>query len=139
MQKLPAVEQAKALFEEAKDWGLWQWLSGKRRARQTADAAWAALEAYEKKVMASWDDEVRKAWRSKGADVADAEFQRAIHRLKQAAAEAHDAHMAAEAQFDEADRRMSTSMAREGTQMAIDAWTLREKLIRKLEALGRAK
>ena len=38
---------------------------------------------------------------------------------------------------DEADRRMSTSMACEGAQMAIDAWEMREKFIRKMEALGR--
>ena len=44
---------------------------------------------------------------------------------------------AAEAQFDEADRRMSTSMACEGAQMAIDAWEMREKVIRKAEALAR--
>ena len=28
-------------------------------------------------------------------------------------------------------------MAREGAQMALDAWTLREKFVRKAEALGR--
>ena len=42
-------------------------------------------------------------------------------------------------QFDEADRRMSTSMACTGAQMAIDAWEMREKVIRKAEALARRK
>jgi hypothetical protein len=34
---------------------------------------------------------------------------------------------------------MSTSMACTGAQMAIDAWEMREKFIRKAEALGRRK
>jgi hypothetical protein len=34
---------------------------------------------------------------------------------------------------------MSSSMACEGAQMAIDGWELREKFIRKAEALGRRK
>jgi hypothetical protein len=53
--------------------------------------------------------------------------------------EARQARDAAEAQFDEADRRLSTSMACEGAQMAIDAWEMREKVIRKAEALARKK
>lgn len=123
MQRLTAVDEAKALFEEAKEWGVWQWLTGKTKARQTADAAWEALEEYEKNVKSKWSAEQRKNWKACGG----AEAER----------KAHQAHLDAEAHFDEADRRMSTSMACEGSQMAIDAWTLREKLIRRMEALGR--
>ena len=124
MQKLAAVEEAKALFQEAKEWGLWRWLLEKRRARQTADAAWEALEHYEKKVKAGWSAEQKKALREDEA-------------LRTAAEKARQAHEAAEAQFDEADRYLSTSMAREGAQMAIDAWTMRERFIRRLESFGR--
>ena len=133
MQKLAAVEEAKTLFEEAKDWGVWQWLTSKGRARGAADAAWEALAGYEKKVRESWTPELRKAWRSRNGE----DIPQEVRRLKDADREAEEAHQAAEAQFDEADRRMSTSMARDGCQMAIDAWILREKLIRKMEALGR--
>jgi hypothetical protein len=142
MHKLTAVEEAKTLFEEAKDWGVWRWLMEKRRARQTADAAWEALDEYEKKVKASWGQELKKAaatngnGRAKRSDV-DPELKLALQRLKTADEEAYKARMDAEAQIDEADRRLSTSMAREGAQMAIDAWAMREKLIRKMEALGR--
>jgi hypothetical protein len=124
MRKLAPVEEAKALFAEAQDWGVWKWLTEKRRLRQTADAAWEALEAYEAQVKHSWDAATRKT---------------IVAQLKQADAEACQARVDAEAQFDEADRRMSTSMAREGAQMAIEAWTLREKLIRKMEARAREK
>ena len=124
MHKLTPVEDAKTLFEEAKEWGLWTWLMQKPRARRTADAAWDALEAYEKNVKGAWPPETKKAFREDKA-------------LQAAGAKAHQAHLDAEAQFDEADRRLSTSMAREGAQMAIDAWTMREKFIRKLEAFTR--
>jgi len=124
MQKLPAVEEAKALFAEARDWGMWTWLAEKRRARRTADAAWEALDAYEQKVKARWSVGIRAA----------AESDKALRGLER---KAHQAHQNAETQFDEADRRMSTSMACEGAQMAIDAWELREAYIRKLEAFGR--
>ena len=121
MHKLPPVEEAKALFEEAKEWGVWSWLTQKRKLRQTADAAWAALEECEAKVRSSLGNGTR--------------MKAALHQMKAADEYAYKARMDAEAQFDEADRRMSTEMAREGAQMAIEAWTLREKFIRKLEAL----
>jgi len=123
MHKLPPVEEAKALFEEAKNWGVWSWLTAKGRLRRTADAAWEALEACEAEVSKSLDSASRKA---------------AAEQLRKADKEATQARMDAEAQFDEADRRLSTRMAREGAQMAIDAWTMREKIIRKMEAMGRA-
>jgi hypothetical protein len=124
MEKLAAVEEAKALFEEAKEWGVWRWLLEKSRARRTADAAWKALDKYEHQVKGAWSAERKKAFRE----------EKALHAAE---AKAHEAHMAAEAQFDDADRRLSASMACEGAQMAIDAWTKREKYIRKLEAFGR--
>ncbi|HEV2448695.1 MAG TPA: hypothetical protein VGS58_22335 [Candidatus Sulfopaludibacter sp.] len=158
MHKLPPVEEAKRFFEEAKEWGMFQWLAGKRRARQTADAAWEALDECERQVKASWRDDVQKAYREQETQAAAAadgrarrsfekareeakgvapEIKAAAQKLLEADAEAYKARMDAEAQFDEADRKLSTSMAREGSQMAIDAWLMREKFIRKMEALGR--
>ena len=160
MQKLIPVEEAKALFSEAKDWSVWRWLMEKGRARRTADAAWEAFDEYEKKVRASWSEDVTKAWReieALAAPNADGrarrshekareeaagvgpEIKRAVESVKKADEEAYKARMDAEAQFDEADRRMSASMACEGAQMALDAWALREKFVRKAEALGRRK
>jgi hypothetical protein len=158
MHKLEAVEEAKRLFEEAKDWGVWRWLMEKGKARRTADAAWAALDDCESKVRDSWSEDLRKAWReleTEAAAAADGRARRAYEKAKGEAAEvsqevkssarklkeadehAYKARMDAEAQFDEADRRLSTDMAREGAQMAIDAWLLREKLIRKMETFRR--
>jgi hypothetical protein len=152
MHKLAPVEEAKTLFREARDWSVWRWLLEKRRARSTADAAWAALAACEEKVKAGWAGEWQQAYRDLSADGRrkarrgaprdaglDPEVKEALARLHEADVEASQAHEAAEAQFDEADRRMSSSMACEGAQMAIDAWEMREKVIRKAEALGRRK
>jgi hypothetical protein len=158
MHKLPPVEEAKELFEAAKDWGLWRWLLEKRKARQTADAAWAAFDEYENQVKASCSDDVRKAWREAETEAAaaadgrakrahekakaeakriDAELKAKVRVLQEADSQALKARMDAEAQFDEADRRLSSDMACEGAQMAIDAWLMREKFIRKMEALSR--
>ena len=142
MQKLVQVEEAKALFNEAKDWSVWRWLIEKKHARTTADAAWEALEACEEKVRAAWNEDWRQAYghpKSKRFAGLDPELKAAIEQLSAADEEARQARDAAEAQFDEADRRMSTSMACVGAQMAIDAWEMREKVIRKAEALARRK
>jgi len=142
MQKLAPVEDAKTLFNEARDWSVWRWLMEKKRARTTADAAWAALEACEAKVRAGWADEWTQAYghpKSRRYAALDSEVKAALERLYEDDEAARKARDAAEAQFDEADRRMSTSMACTGAQMAIDAWELREKVIRKAEALARRK
>ena len=148
MHKLAPVEDAKTLFHEARDWPVWKWLFEKKKARAAADAAWEALEACEEKTKAAWDGEWRQAYldlsaggrsRARRHASLDPELKAALERLHELDEEARRARDAAEAQFDEADRRMSASMASEGTRMAIDAWELREKVIRKMEALVRRK
>ena len=142
MHKLVPVDDAKTLFNEAKDWSVWRWLIEKKKARSTADAAWEALEACEEKVKAGWSEDWQQAYghpKSKRYAALDPEVKAALERLHNDDEEARQARDAAEAQFDEADRRMSSSMACEGAQMALDAWEMREKVIRKAEALARRK
>jgi hypothetical protein len=142
MQKLAPVEDAKTLFNEAKDWSVWRWLIEKKRARTTADAAWEALEACEEKVRACWVEDWQQAYghpKSRRHAALDPDVRSALDRLHQEDETARQARDAAEAQFDEADRRMSTSMACTGAKMAIEAWELREKVIRKAEVLARRK
>jgi len=67
----------------------------------------------------------------------DPQIKLVVRRVKEADDDAENARVDAEATFDEAERRMSASMAREGAQKAIDSWELREKAIRKAEALAR--
>jgi hypothetical protein len=139
MKRLTAVEEARKLFEGAKAWGLWEWLNEKKRARQTAEAAWEALDRYERKVQASWNEDILHGWR--GLDTGrrtnhlDPAIWRALEDLKKSDAAAHKARMDAQARFEEADREMSALLARQGAQMALEAWTLREEFIRRMETL----
>lgn len=160
MHRLSEVEEAKTLMNDAKDWGVWKWLWEKSRVRAAADRAVDALAAAEKNVKTSWSEDLKKAYRevealaslngnAKGkrryekareeARDVDADVKRAAERVKEADDAAEQARLDAEAAFDEAERRMSADMAREGAQKAIDSWELREKAIRKAEAAGRGR
>jgi hypothetical protein len=143
MRKLVPVEEAKALMREANNWSLWSWLTEKRRLRLAADAAWDALEEVERRVKAGWSDDVQKAYaclyEKARADAKDPDPQLtlALQRVREAEDEGREARRIAEETFDEAERRMSTGMACQGTQQAIRAWELTERAIRRAESLAR--
>src|SRR5581483_12154434 len=119
MKRIASVQQVKALLNEAKDWGTWRWLTEKRRVRAAADAAWADLDEIDKELKPLW--------------AKHPEFRKADK-------EAYQARMTAEATFDEAERRLSTDLARRGSEEAIEAFLLREKLHRKVrQAVSPAK
>ncbi len=126
--------------------------------RVAPDRAVEALGDLEKKVKAHWGDDLKKAYRELEAQASlernprakpqyqkakeeaknvDSQIKLAVRRVKEADDEAENARLDAEATFDEAERRMSDSMACEGAQKAIDSRELREKAIRKDEALAR--
>jgi len=137
MRKLACVEEAKALMSEARDWSVWRWLIEKRRVRETADRATEALGELEEKVKAGWSEELRRAAQNGRSRNLDPELKLALKELKQAEEAAEASRLDAEATFDEAERRLSAALAREGTQKAIASWELREKAIRKAESIGR--
>jgi hypothetical protein len=158
MQKLIPVEEAKKLMNEAIEWSIWRWLLEKRKVRVAADTAVDALNALDKKVKAAWSDDLKKAFRELELDASTngnararqkyekakeeaedvpAEIKLAVQRVKEADDEAEEARLDAEDTFDEAERRMSADMAREGARKAIASWELREKSIRKAEAVGK--
>jgi hypothetical protein len=158
MQKLIPVEEAKELMNKAKDWSVWRWLMDKSKVRAAADKAVDALSAAEKKVKANWDEDAKKAYRELEAQAAlernpkakrqfekareeasdiDPKTKTAVHRVKEADDQAYRARMDAEQTFDDAEKQMSASLAREGARKAIESWELREKAIRKAEALAR--
>jgi len=162
MKKLEAVEQARALFNEAKDWSVWRWLTQKPRVRRTADHATDSFDEYEKEVKKSWCDGLKKAYAeleveaeaagdgsaatrrrhdkaSEAAKDVDPEIKAAARRVWQADKEAYDVRMDAERIFDEAEKRLSASMARDGSRRALESYDLREKAIRKAEVAARLK
>lgn len=137
MRKLIPVEDAKALMREAAEWSVWSWLTQKGRLRSTADAAWEALEDQERRVKDQWTEDLRRAYGGKNSNHLDPEVRTALQQVREADEAWKAARETAEATFDEADRRMSTSMACEGARQAIQAWELTEKAIRRAEALAR--
>jgi hypothetical protein len=161
MRKLVEVEDAKSLLEVAKNWGVWKWLTEKKRVRQTADIAWEAFDVLEKEVKSAWSDDLQKATSELEAEAAvaeggappkrkyekakkeaehvDPQIKATAKKVKDALDEAYSVRMKAEDMFDEAEKRLSTSMAREASQVAIDAYNMREKAVRKAEAAGRSK
>lgn len=160
MHKLPEVEDAKALMEDAIDWSVFTWLWEKKKVRQAADVANHVLDQLNRKIKASWSDETKAAYRelveesrrkgkkqnqakarpeisSQASERADSDLISLLKKVKDADDEAHDARMDAEATFDEADRQMNLSLAREGCGKAILSWELHEKAIRKAEAVAK--
>lgn len=150
MRKIPAVEEAKALMTEAMEWGVWKWLSEKKRVRATADRANATLDEVENEVKETWSDPLKDAYnvlveeasggkKSKSKKTDDgASFDPKTLDVAKQVFEADDVaertRQMAEDIFDEAEKRLSTSMAKDGARKAIEGWELHEAAIRKAEA-----
>jgi len=149
VRKLPEVEEAKSLMMEAMEWSVFRWLFEKRRVRETADQANAALDDLNRAVKARWRSDVKAAYKElpakaggagsrRQADPApqniDPQVRTFAKKVKEADDAAHRARMDAEDTFDEAERQLNTDMAREGCQKAIRSWELHEKAIRAAEA-----
>ncbi len=159
MRKQPAVEDAKAIMTEGMQWGVWKWLMEKKRVRGIADEARTALDDAEDKVKATWSDDLKIAYnqlvsqdgdakqarrkakpgKKEEAPKTDSQVMAAVKRVKEADDEAYNAHEDAEDLFAEAERRMSTGMAREAARKALEAYDRHEAAIRKAEALVRSK
>jgi len=64
----------------------------------------------------------------------DPETKLVAKKIKEADDAAYRARMDAEKSFDDAEKQLSTSLAREGCRKAIHGWELHEKAIRMAEA-----
>ena len=152
MRKLPAVEEARVVMRQGMEWGMFRWLAEKRRVRQIADRATAALDEATDKVIANWSEELTQAYeelvekdkkdsrsksKAKGNSIAP-EIKALAADVKAALDEKEVCRLDAEETFDEAERRMSTQGARNGAARALETYDLHEKAIRKAEAAARA-
>ena len=158
MQKLPQVEEAREIMTVSRDWGVWRWLNEKKRVRAIADKATAAFDEVEATVKDSWPDDLKKAYDELVAESAldgkaeskrayekakadakhvDAKVKAVAKRVKDADDEGYNRTMDAEDKFAEAERKLSTSMAKEAAQITLDSYDLREKAIRKAETARR--
>lgn len=158
MKKLPAVEEARAIMKEGMDWGVWKWLTEKKRVRAIADDARAALDEQEMLVKQGWPEDCKLAYNDLVADngskrprkaakggktatavKADPKITAAVKQVADADDEAYNAHEDAEETFAEAERKMSTAGAREGARMALIAYDKHEAAILKAEAVAKRK
>ena len=148
MRKLPEVEEAKVLMNEAMEWSVFKWLFEKRRVREAADRANAVLDKTNHVVKMNWSDETRAAYKelrrktttarqtaASHANGIDPDTRLFLEKVKAADDAAHSARMTAEATFDEAERQLNTDLACEGCRQAIHSWKLHEKAIRIAEAV----
>lgn len=151
MSKLAAVKDAKALMTEAMDWSVFKWLWEKSKVREMADNANAALDRLNKRTKAQWNEELKAAYRQMVADDGthkssqgkkislssdtDTQILQALKTVKEMDDKAREARMDAEATFDEAERLLSTDLARKGCRKAIRSWELHERAIRAAEVL----
>jgi hypothetical protein len=116
--------------------------------RKAADQANAALDRVSEELRQSWPDHIRSAYHAVGTSNPDLKpnsrpGQKTLakdsrdfviaRQLKDADDEAFRARMAAEKTFDDAEKRLSTSLAREGCLKAIQSWELHEKAISESE------
>jgi hypothetical protein len=148
MEKLEAVENARNLMLEAREWPVWTWLSEKSRLRDAAKQADGAFDELEKKIKQSWSEELKRAYRelentdpdhehSKKLDQSieiSPEIRALAKEIKIAHDVANEARVRAEETFAIAESRLNISMAVDGTAQAIESWDLKEKAIRKAEA-----
>ena len=136
---------------EAMSWSVMKWLREKKRVRKTADLANAALDRLSESVKGRWGDGIKSAYaivaqevsaagqqRKKAPPALDPDAVRIAKKIKEADDEAFRARMDAEKTFDEAERQLSTSLAREGCRKAIHGWELHENAIRQSEAASRS-
>jgi hypothetical protein len=134
MDTLKEVAEARSLMTEAQEWSVMKWLSEKKQVRKIADRANATLDRVEKELHDGWDPELAAAYEGKNGEH---KISGEVERLASAIRQAHDAALSAraeaEATFDKAERRLSTSLAREGCVKAIAGWDLHEEAIRKAE------
>jgi hypothetical protein len=148
MDKLEAVENARNLMLEAREWPVWTWLTEKSRVRDAANQADDAFDELEKKIKQSWSEELKRAYReledadldhehSKKLDQSieiSPEIRALAKEIKIAHDAANQARVRAEETFAVAESRLNISMALDGTVQAIESWDLKEKAIRKAEA-----
>lgn len=152
MQRISEVETARRLMTEGREWSAVRWLLEKKRVREAADRATAALARAREQAAEAWSDELwtayeeaaaaaragesakaRNAW-EKARDAAKglpAAVREAAKRIHEADLEAFRCTAAAEEMFAEAERKRSISLAREAARKALESYDLREKAVRK--------
>lgn len=143
MNKLREVEAAKVLMIEAMNWSVMKWLREKKRVRAVADEANDAIDRFNQEIKLKWPDVLRSEYQSLTIEAAlssrSSGNNAMLRKVKEADAEAARARTDAEETFDQAERQLSTRLAREGCRKAILSWELHEKANAAAEAVIHSK
>lgn len=161
MRKIAEVEEARLIMTEGLNWGVLKWLWEKRTVRAAADRATEALAQANKEAKRSWNDDLKAAYKETQAEATldgggaaakrkyekakedakaiDAKLKAVAKKVFEADEDGQRSTNEAEEMFEEAERRMSTSMAKEAAQKALESYDLREKAIRRSESAARTK
>ena len=146
--ELPEVVEAKGLMAEATEWSVFTWMLRKGEVRATADRANAALDRLKRAMKSRWSSEISLAYKdtkSQGdlygaaayrCNTIDPERRIFLRKVQDGEAAARRARKDAEETFDEAEKRLSTDLAREGCRKALRQWELDLKVIRLAEAIA---
>lgn len=139
MNGIPEVEAAKVLMIEAMNWSVMKWLREKKRVRTIADTANDALDRLNQEIKLKWTEQLRSEYQSLSLKVGHAPSailaNTTLRKTKEADDEAARARADAEGTFDEAERHLSTRLAREGCRKAILSWELHQKANAAAEAV----
>ena len=141
MKKLQEVEDAKALMQEAKSWSVMKWLREKKRVRAAADQANAALDNLRQEIQGSWPEDLQSSYKpTPGTQPTHQKSDGRLSKLKQvweADQQAAKARELAEKTFDDAEKQLSTRLARVGCEKAVRSWELFEIAIDQAANLAR--
>jgi len=127
MQKLDAVERARAVMTEAMEWPDWMWLFEKAKVREAADLAAETFESANREARNSWSDDFKRAY-AEGADA---------HLIKEADDQAARVTKEAETMFAEAEKRFNAALAREAARKALESFDLRETALAIAQSAGK--
>ncbi len=146
VDKLPQVQHATALMREAKNWSVMKWLREKKHVRAAADQANSAIDALREKIHRNWPGELQSAYLAFESahgeatqKAGDNQAQTKLKHVWEADQQASQARTLAEKTFDDAEKQLSTRLAREGCERAIHSWGLHKIAISKAAALMRTK
>jgi hypothetical protein len=151
MKSPKQVDTARTVMTEAMTWSVMKWLREKKNVRRTADQANAALDKLNRDVKERWPSPVKSAYdalaaqsldlsqkdrcESRRSPSTDSQTLALAKKLREANDAAYGARELAEKTFDDAEKQLSTRLAREGCLRAIHAWDVLEEAIRKGEAI----
>lgn len=128
---------------EAMNWSVMKWLREKKRVRAVADEANDAIDRFNQEIKLKWPDVLRSEYQSLTIEAALSSRSSGnnpmLRKVKEADAEVARARTDAEETFDQAERQLSTRLAREGCRKAILSWELHEKANAAAEAVIHSK